>query len=109
MNRVNVIDVSDMNGQEFANAVIKSNSPMMIIVGEENNTILNLINQPEHTQNFRIGDVVKLKHEILEFNGVKDTGRTYIVFGLEKVDDQYLYTCGNERYKFFGYELEKAF
>ena len=39
MNCVNVIDVSEMNGLEFADEVIKSNSQMTIIVGEENSTM----------------------------------------------------------------------
>lgn len=105
----NIIDVSNMNGQDFVNTVLNSNGSIMTIIGESNNSILNLINQPENTPKFKIGDVVKMNHKILEFNGVKDNGKTYIILGVEKVNNQYLYICGDERFSFFGYELEKPF
>ena len=38
-----MIDVSDINGYEFADEVIKSKSPMMIIVGENENPIIMIV------------------------------------------------------------------
>ena len=80
-----------------------------MLVGEEQNSVLSKINEPETTPMFKIGDKVRMNREMLAFNGVRDSD-TWTVVGMEQVDDQYLYVVRNDynRYEFFGYELEKA-
>ena len=104
------IDLSKIkSGEEFARMLVKSKGNCFMLVGEEQNSVLSKINEPETTPMFKIGDKVRMNREMLAFNGVRDSD-TWTVVGMEQVDDQYLYVVRNDynRYEFFGYELEKA-
>ena len=104
------IDLSKIkSGEEFARMLVKSKGNCFMLVGEEQNSVLSKINEPETTPMFKIGDKVRMNREMLAFNGVRDSD-TWTVVGMEQVDDQYLYVVRNDynRYEFFGYELEKS-
>lgn len=96
------------SGAEFANIINNCGENIFQLIGEEYNPVLNLINEPETTPKFKIGDQVQFNQKLLDFNGVSQNSR-YFIRGMEMVGDQFLYACyqGNKRFEFFGYELEK--
>ena len=112
--KIKIINVSDfLSGKEFADAVSGSNENLFLITGEEKNSFLSKMSEPETEQKFKIGDTVRLSDDNIKFNGLNEEvakNVRYSVVGVEKVDDQYLYSVigKNGRFEFFGYELEKV-
>lgn len=104
------IDVSNMSGQDFADAIFNSKDNCFVITGEENNPALSLINQLELTPKFKLGDRVRLNKTLSDFNGISND-HVYTIKGLESFnEEQFLYQCYSKdddyTYSFFGYELE---
>ena len=112
--KIKIINVSDfLSGKEFADALSNSNENLFLVAGEENNSFLSKMSEPETEQKFKIGDTVRLSDDNIKFNGLNEEvakNVRYTVVGVEKVDDQYLYSVikNGDRFEFFGYELEKV-
>jgi len=108
-NQRTVIDVSNMrSGQEFVQEFLKCGNDVVVLSGENDNLVFKKSFEPETKQMFQLGDEVRMSKAILDFNGVKDNGETFIVTGITRVNEQILYYLNNGKYVFFGYELEKA-
>lgn len=106
------IDVSNMDGQEFVNAVVGNGETCFVVTGEENNPYLSKMDKPETYSKFKIGDRVRIDKENLEFNGVSHLYKRqeFTVVGIEMIGKRHLYTVRGKdcEYKFFGYEIERV-
>lgn len=104
-----VIDVSKIKtGKEFSDIIFNSKDFCFQIIGEDENTVLSKMKEPELKNKFKIGDKVILDKELSYFNGI-EFNEIYSVVGMDVVEDQILYAVRNrcKTYHFFGYELEK--
>ena len=87
------------------------NAPNPCIVVDESDCAQEM-ERPEHTPKFAIGDVVRVRRSLLKYLGIKDDGRTMVVYGVKKLPhcdfDCYAYDCthGRDECCFIGNELE---
>lgn len=107
------IDVSNFkSGQDFLDAVVGSGETCFMITGEDNNHFLSKMNKSEPVAKFKIGDIVRLDRESLEFNCASHLYKKqeFTVVGMELIGKRYLYTVRGENceYKFFSYEIERV-
>ena len=105
-----VVDLSHCrNAKEATEMLINAPNPCIVVDKSDHAQVME---QPEHTPKFAIGDVVRVRGSLLKYLGIEDDGSTMVVTGVKKLPhcnfDCYSYDCiqGREEYCFIGNELE---